>query len=104
LRPVAHEKKSLAPRGGMQASSTDENISPKVMVRIMGEIRELQKSPIDGIRVVMNEESVTDVQADIVGPGAAAPLSHPPTTGPTGPARPILPSCADRWCRHHSRA
>lgn len=53
----------------MQAA-TNENISPKVMIRIVGEMKELQKSPIDGVRVIINEECVTDVQADISGPGA----------------------------------
>jgi ubiquitin-conjugating enzyme E2 S len=52
------------------ASATNENISPKAMKAIMLEIRDLTKSPIDGVRVVLNEECVTDVQADIDGPGA----------------------------------
>ena len=59
----------------MQAA-TNENISPKVMIRMMGEMKELQKSPIDGVRVIMNEECVTDIQADISGPGA--PCASPP--------------------------
>jgi ubiquitin-conjugating enzyme E2 S len=52
------------------ASATNENISPKAMKAIMLEIRDLTKSPIDGVRVVLNEECVTDVQADIDGPDA----------------------------------
>ena len=52
------------------ASATNENISPKAMKAIMLEIRDLTKTPIDGVRVVLNEECVTDVQADIDGPGA----------------------------------
>ena len=32
--------------------------------------RELTKAPIDGVKVIMNEECITDVQADINGPGA----------------------------------
>jgi ubiquitin-conjugating enzyme E2 S len=51
------------------ASATNENISPKAMKAIMLEIRDLTKTPIDGVRVVLNEECVTDVQADIDGPG-----------------------------------
>ena len=56
----------------MQGAATNENVSPKVMMRIMGELKELQKTPIDGIQIVLNEECVTDVQADIVGPGMLA--------------------------------
>jgi len=52
----------------MQAASTNENISPKAMKAIMLEIRELTKAPIDGVKVIMNEECITDVQADINGP------------------------------------
>jgi len=54
----------------MQAAGSNENISPKALKAIMLEIRDLTKTPIDGVRVVMNEECVTDVQADIDGPGA----------------------------------
>jgi ubiquitin-conjugating enzyme E2 S len=49
-------------------AATNENISPKVMVRLMGEIKELQKQPIDGVRVIMNDENITDIQCDITGP------------------------------------
>lgn len=61
------------------ASATNENISPKAMKAIMLEIRDLTKTPIDGVRVVLNEECVTDVQADIDGPGTIArPRPQPP--------------------------
>jgi hypothetical protein len=41
---------------GMQAAGSNENISPKAMKAIMLEIRDLTKTPIDGVRVVMNED------------------------------------------------
>jgi hypothetical protein len=40
----------------MQAAGSNENISPKAMKAIMLEIRDLTKTPIDGVRVVMNED------------------------------------------------
>ena len=36
------------------------------------EIRKLANEPLDGIKVVLNEEDVTDVVAEITGPGAHA--------------------------------
>ena len=33
------------------------------------ELRKLSQEPLDGIKVVMNEEDVTDITADITGPG-----------------------------------
>lgn len=52
----------------MQA--TNENISPSVINRLVKELKETQKSPVEGINVVINEENVTDIQADVEGPGA----------------------------------
>eukprot|EP01051_Picozoa_sp_SAG22_P009157 SAG22_NODE_743_length_7504_cov_4.816745_7_plen_215_part_00 len=52
------------------AAATNENIDPKVMVRLMGELRKLQKEPIDGVRMVINDANITDIQADITGPAA----------------------------------
>jgi len=36
------------------------------------ELRKLSTEPLDGIKVLLNEEDVTDVSAEIVGPGALA--------------------------------
>jgi hypothetical protein len=36
------------------------------------ELRKLAAEPLDGIKVVLNEEDVTDVTAEITGPGAPA--------------------------------
>ena len=38
-------------------------------MNVAKELRKLSKEPLDGIVVNMNEEDVTDVTADIVGPG-----------------------------------
>ena len=37
------------------------------------ELRKLSQEPLDGIKVVLNEDDVTDVTAEITGPGARAP-------------------------------
>ena len=34
-------------QGGASSAASNENISPKVMIRVMSELKELQKSPID---------------------------------------------------------
>ena len=36
------------------------------------ELRKLSQEPLDGIKVVLNEEDVSDVSAEIRGPGAGA--------------------------------
>ena len=51
-------------------SSQSENISPAVIMSVAKELRKLSQEPLDGIKVVMNEEDVTDITADITGPGA----------------------------------
>ena len=51
----------------MQASY--DNISPATIRRLMKEISDLLSNPPEGIKLVQNEEDVTDVQAIIDGPG-----------------------------------
>ena len=77
------------------ASATNENISPKAMKAIMLEIRDLTKTPIDGVRVVLNEECVTDVQAEIDGPGASGGPRPQPKLAAVGhgPSRCPQPAC-----------
>ncbi len=43
-------------------------IAPAVVAGLMKELKELRKSPPDGITLVLNERNVCDVQADIEGP------------------------------------
>eukprot|EP00741_Cyanophora_paradoxa_P014888 tig00020828_g14362.t1 len=45
-----------------------ENVSPAVITRLARELRELATTPPEGIRVIINEEKITDVVADIEGP------------------------------------
>ena len=65
--------------------SSSENIGPGVVLKLAKELRSLSQSPPDGVKIVMNEDEVTDIAADITGPsctafegGCAALLSKPP--------------------------
>ena len=49
--------------------SNVENLSPQIIRQVTKELIDLQKNPPEGIKVFMNEEDVTDVQAAIEGPG-----------------------------------
>ena len=68
-----------------QSSSSNENISPAVVLSVAKEIRKLCTEPLDGIKVQLNEEDVTDIIAEIHGPGA--------------PAERLAQRCACRACR-----
>jgi hypothetical protein len=46
-----------------------ENLSPDTVNAIVKQLRELQSHPAEGINVVMNEENVADVHAEVDGPG-----------------------------------
>lgn len=46
-----------------------ENLSPQILRGVMKEMTELVKGPPEGIKVHMNDEDVTDIQATITGPG-----------------------------------
>lgn len=50
------------------APSNVENFSPHIIKQITRELGELTKSPLEGIRVLFNEEDITSIQADIDGP------------------------------------
>jgi ubiquitin-conjugating enzyme E2 S len=52
-----------------------ENISPGTIRKVIGEIRKLMETPIDGVKIIPNETDITDIQAIIEGPGNAP--SHP---------------------------
>ncbi|KAJ1922735.1 hypothetical protein IWQ60_006331 [Tieghemiomyces parasiticus] len=45
-----------------------ENFAPTVVRRIAKELQALQQSPPEGIRVLINEENLADIQAWIAGP------------------------------------
>lgn len=50
------------------APSNVENFSPNVIKQISRELCDLTQNPLEGIRVVFNEDDITSVQADIDGP------------------------------------
>lgn len=50
-------------------SSNVENLSPQVIRQVSKELWELSSNPPEGIKVFINEEDVTDIQAAIDGPG-----------------------------------
>lgn len=49
--------------------SNVENLSPQVIKSLSKEIAELISDPPEGIKVLTNEEDITDIQAYIEGPG-----------------------------------
>lgn len=51
-----------------------ENLSPQVIRLVTKEVADLVTAPPEGVRVITNEEDVTDIQAVIDGPGKP-PLS-----------------------------
>lgn len=48
---------------------TNENISPSVLNRLMKEVKEYTKNPVSDIVLQVNEANVTDIRADLHGPG-----------------------------------
>jgi len=93
-----------------QSSSSNENISPAVVLSVAKEIRKLCTEPLDGIKVQLNEEDVTDIIAEIHGPGApAGRLAQRCASAPAAPAallrlprQPTSPLliCCSRGCPH----
>ncbi|RZF37805.1 hypothetical protein LSTR_LSTR007167 [Laodelphax striatellus] len=49
-------------------SSNVENLSPQIIRRVAKELQELVLDPPEGIKVTLNEEDVTNIQAYIEGP------------------------------------
>ena len=52
-----------------------ENLSPQIIRRVAKEMAELAAQTPEGIRVILNEADVTDIQAVIEGPGNISCLS-----------------------------
>lgn len=48
--------------------SSNENISPSVLNRLIKEVKEYSKNPVADIVLHVNEENVTDIRAEISGP------------------------------------
>eukprot|EP00050_Salpingoeca_kvevrii_P017189 m.62740 g.62740 ORF g.62740 m.62740 type:complete len:196 (-) comp7418_c0_seq1:258-845(-) len=49
-------------------STSNENISPQVLRRVAKELAELVSNPPEGIKVHVNDDDITDIQASISGP------------------------------------
>ncbi|XP_065065732.1 ubiquitin-conjugating enzyme E2 S-like [Rhopilema esculentum] len=49
-------------------SSNAENISPHALKQVAKELQKLQKDPPEGIKVIVNDSDLTDIQALIEGP------------------------------------
>ncbi|KAG8227493.1 hypothetical protein J437_LFUL002382 [Ladona fulva] len=52
----------------MTSASNVENLSPQIIRRIVKEMHDLANDPPEGIKVILNEHDVTDIQAYIEGP------------------------------------
>jgi len=50
------------------STSNVENFNPQIIRQVAKELTDLQKEPPEGIKVIPNEEDITDVQAHIEGP------------------------------------
>lgn len=50
--------------------STNENLAPAAINSLTKELANLCKEPEEGITVILNEENVADIVAEIDGPGA----------------------------------
>ena len=50
-------------------SSNVENLHPQIVRQVMREVTELSRNPPEGIKVILNEDDITDIQATIEGPG-----------------------------------
>lgn len=46
-----------------------ENLHPQIVRQVMREVAELSQNPPEGIKVIFNEDDITDIQATIEGPG-----------------------------------
>jgi ubiquitin-conjugating enzyme E2 S len=49
--------------------SNVENLSPQIIRRVVKEVNDLVNDPPEGIKVNINDEDITDIQAYIEGPG-----------------------------------
>ena len=64
LLPAAHQLSNL-----VQQTSNVENLAPHTIRKITKELAELVTNPPEGIKVIPNDEDVSDIQAIVEGPG-----------------------------------
>jgi len=48
--------------------SSNENLPPMVIVKLMKEIQQLATNPPEGISIFFSEDNITNLHADIIGP------------------------------------
>ena len=53
----------------MSLKATNENLPPNVIRQLAKELKNLDDSPPEGIKVILNDEDFTNICADIEGPG-----------------------------------
>jgi ubiquitin-conjugating enzyme E2 S len=53
----------------MFVKATNENLPPNVIRQLAKELKNLDQSPPEGIRVIVNDDDFTSIFADIEGPG-----------------------------------
>ena len=51
------------------SSSNMENLHPQTVRHVLREVTDLARDPPEGIKVFLNEDDITDIQATIEGPG-----------------------------------
>eukprot|EP00898_Chlorokybus_atmophyticus_P002458 jgi/Chlat1/3212/Chrsp22S03419 len=51
------------------SSEAQQSLTPHVLSALLKELRQLDSSPPEGVRVIVNEENLSDIQADLTGPG-----------------------------------
>lgn len=57
-------------------SNNLENLSPQIIRGIVKEMQNLVENPPEGIKVQINDEDVTDIQAFIDGPSGTLMFTH----------------------------
>ncbi|XP_033215680.1 ubiquitin-conjugating enzyme E2 S [Belonocnema kinseyi] len=61
-------RKYLRKMAAASSISNVENLSPQIIRRVAKEMNELANDPPEGIRVIINDQDITDIQAVIEGP------------------------------------
>ncbi|KAF7819192.1 Ubiquitin-conjugating enzyme E2 22 [Senna tora] len=67
IPPQQQNKKSTAIAS--LAMATNENLPPNVIKQLAKELKNLDESPPEGIKVVVNDDDFSTIYADIEGPG-----------------------------------
>ena len=52
-------------------ASTNENLDPTAIKKIMRDLMDFQKAPAEGIKLIVNDDNISDIHATITGPGIA---------------------------------